>query len=94
MPAVTHHGPVYQQLLNEKDITKKIQCQETDTLLHPWSPEEIKECITYFIGQEYAKWISDENTTFKLTAKGKAAYLKWEAQPLFDKDHYPKPDFM
>lgn len=94
MPAVTHHGPVYQQLLNEKDITKKIHCKEINTLLHSWSPEVINECITYFIGLEYAKWISNEKTTFQLTAKGKAAYLKWEAQPLFDKDQNPKPDFM
>lgn len=94
MPAMTHHGPVYQQLLNEKDITKKIQCTEINTLLHSWSPEVINECITYFIGRNYAKWTSDEKTVFKLTAEGKAAYRIWFEKPDPGPDGKPKGDFM
>lgn len=94
MPNITHHGPVYQQLLTEKDITKEIQCRELDTLLHLWGPDVITECITYFIGKKYAHWISNEKTAFKLTADGKSAYLIWEALPTIGNDHKPKSDFM
>jgi len=94
MPAKTFHGPFYQKLLDEYNITKEIPCKRIGTILSPYGPDVIEECITYFIGRKYAEWTSDEKTAFKLTANGKAAYMLWDAQPPFDKNGIPKGDFM